>query len=211
MKTFALTLFALLLAGLPATASILYSNGPVNGTSTAYYIDVYVVSDQFTPSGSDMTGFEIAEWVDSGVTPLTFDWAVGSAAFGNDVASGVATIGGAGNATATLLCQSGAAFNGGTCGASFGYDVYQVDVSTGPITVSAGDWLTLTGATDNEDLRDAWDMNSGPSQAEHNTLGSVPSESFSITSGAVPEPSTLMLFGCGFLGLAAVLRRKANR
>lgn len=63
-----------------------------------------------------------------------------------------------------------------------------------------------------------WDENSGPSQASENSVGTIPSESFTLlgtngtttstTGGTVPEPTTVMLFGSGILGLAGVLRRK---
>jgi len=60
-----------------------------------------------------------------------------------------------------------------------------------------------------------WDENSGPSQAFQNTLGSIPSESFTITGiiseGTTPEPSSILLFGSGILGLASILRRRLNR
>ena len=38
----------------------------------------------------------------------------------------------------------------------------------------------------------------------------LPSEAFTITggTGTTPEPSSIMLFGSGILGLAGVLRRK---
>jgi len=45
-------------------------------------------------------------------------------------------------------------------------------------------------------------------------VGSIPSESFTLTGigdiGLVPEPSSILLFGSGILGLAGVLRRKVN-
>ena len=61
-----------------------------------------------------------------------------------------------------------------------------------------------------------WDENSGegciylgcPSLAFENEVGSIPSESFYLWSS--PEPSSIMLFGSGILGLAGVLRRKLN-
>jgi hypothetical protein len=58
-----------------------------------------------------------------------------------------------------------------------------------------------------------WDENSGPSTAYENTLGSIPSEAFTIGTGgtSTPEPSSIMLFGSGILGLAGVLRRKLTR
>ncbi|HEY5175964.1 MAG TPA: PEP-CTERM sorting domain-containing protein [Terriglobales bacterium] len=43
-----------------------------------------------------------------------------------------------------------------------------------------------------------------------NTLGSIPSEAFTLTGpgGTTPEPSSIMLFGSGILGLAGVLQRR---
>jgi hypothetical protein len=202
LKTLIATLCLVLSSS--AFAGILYSNGPVNGSSNAYFIDTYTVSDQFSPSGSQMYGFGIAEWVPAGATPLSFDWDVGTSAFGSDLGSGVATIGGGGNAIATVLCYNGGLING------YGYDVYNIDVTTGLITVGAGDWLTLFGAADSYGGRDAWDVNFGPSAAEHSLLGSIDSETFTINGAAIPEPSTFLLLGGGLLGLAA-LRRKFGR
>ena len=62
-------------------------------------------------------------------------------------------------------------------------------------------------------------MSSGcPSSAQENTLGSIPSEAFTLSGpgstssvtdgGTSPEPGSIMLFGSGVLGLAAFLRRK---
>ena len=63
-----------------------------------------------------------------------------------------------------------------------------------------------------------WDENGGPSTAYENTLGSIPSESFTLTGVTTtpppvttPEPSSIMLFGSSILGLAGVLRRKLTR
>ncbi|MGB8770764.1 MAG: choice-of-anchor tandem repeat GloVer-containing protein, partial [Candidatus Korobacteraceae bacterium] len=163
----------------PAQGGDLYDNGPTNGTNDAYFIDVYQVSDQF-PTSSGMTGFSIAEWVPAGATPLTFDWQVGSTSFGNDLGSGVVSIGGGGNGSAILLCTNGSPFNGGVCAGGFGYDVYQISVTGLSVTSGSNPYLTLTGTTDSFRGRDAWDINSGPSLAYHNLLGAVPSESFTI-------------------------------
>ena len=66
-----------------------------------------------------------------------------------------------------------------------------------------------------------WDENSGPSTAYENTLGSIPSEAFTLTGlcGAgspncgppVPESSSILLFESGILGLVGILRRKLTR
>jgi hypothetical protein len=62
-----------------------------------------------------------------------------------------------------------------------------------------------------------WDENSGagcksigcPSQASESAVGTIASEAFTIIgTAATPEPSSILLFGSGILGLAGVLRRK---
>ena len=60
--------------------------------------------------------------------------------------------------------------------------------------------------------------------ASNNSIGSIPSESFTVdgcnlggcetsttttsTTTSVPEPSSIMLLGSGILGLASLLRRR---
>ena len=64
-----------------------------------------------------------------------------------------------------------------------------------------------------------WDENRGPSWASETSLGSIPSESFTLlgstgsttTTGTTPEPGGLMLFGSGLLGVMGILRRKFGR
>jgi hypothetical protein len=68
-----------------------------------------------------------------------------------------------------------------------------------------------------------WDENSGagcggtgggancPASASESSVGTIPSEDFTIgggSGGTTPEPSSIMLFGSGILGLAGLLRRK---
>jgi hypothetical protein len=83
-------------------------------------------------------------------------------------------------------------------------------------------WLELQNAVDTQGNPVFWDQNSGvgchspgcPSEAGEN-FESIPSEAFSLlgtssasTSTSVPEPSSLMLFASGVLGLGGLLRRK---
>jgi hypothetical protein len=63
-----------------------------------------------------------------------------------------------------------------------------------------------------------WDENSGPSQASENSVGTIPSEAFTIlagepvsttsTTGTTPEPTSVMLWGSGVLAMAGAIRRK---
>ena len=79
-------------------------------------------------------------------------------------------------------------------------------------------WLNLQNAVVPSGDPVYWDENSGtgcqsngcPSSASESAVGTIPSEAFTINggSGTVPEPSSIMLFGSGILGLAGLLRRK---
>jgi hypothetical protein len=86
-------------------------------------------------------------------------------------------------------------------------------------------WVNLQNASVPSGDPVYWDENSGPAQASENSVGSIPSEAFTLfgssdtttsttstttstTGTSVPEPSSIMLFGSGILGLSGMLRRK---
>ncbi len=103
----------------------------------------------------------------------------------------------------------------------FGYFLYSASfaVSNSDFT-NANGFVTLSNACSTSGCSVSnpiyWDENSGQSTAYENTIGSIPSEAFTLTggtstTGTVPEPSSIMLFGSGILGLAGVLRRKLTR
>ena len=91
-------------------------------------------------------------------------------------------------------------------------------------------WLSISNATDaSNDGTQAWDIPNGglggPATCNFRQSGTnfgdcgLGGESFTFgPCGAgpdcgppVPEPSSILLFGSGILGLAGVLRRKLNR
>jgi hypothetical protein len=74
-------------------------------------------------------------------------------------------------------------------------------------------WLNLANASVASGDPVYWDENSGPASASESALGTIPSEAYTVNTGSsgggtTPEPSSIMLFGSGILGLAGVLRRK---
>jgi hypothetical protein len=210
-----LLLLALWLFAAQAHADTLYNNGPVNGicdielcTVDAWTINFgYQVTDSFTiASSSTIQGFNFAFWLFPGDTLTSLDWAVGTCEFCSDLAKGTAS--------GTGLNSSFMSTN------QYGYSIWAVGVTGLNIPVSAGlpnaYWLTLQNAVVPSGDPVFWDENGGPSIAWTNCIqndqGCIPSESFNIVglsgTGTTPEPSGILLFGSGFLGLAEALRRK---
>jgi PEP-CTERM motif len=211
-----LSLFALCLtlAAVPAMAQCpgyCYDNGPVNGQVDAWTINFgFAVSDTFhLTAETDIQQLSFWAWVEPGDTVTSVEVAIGSTGyFSNNVFDGTVT-----------LTQSNCFTN------NFGFDVC---AETGNFNVqpSAGNYyLTLENAATLDGNPLYWDENSGvgctspgcPSSAQENTLGSIPSEAFTLSgtpssttsgTGTTPEPSSIMLLGSGILGLAGLLRRK---
>jgi hypothetical protein len=210
LRIASLSLFALCLtlAAVPAMAQIdLYDNGPVNGQDLGWTINFgFTVSDQFTlASDSPVNGMNFWAWLIPGDTLTSVEVQIGSAAFGNE-----------------LLDQTVNPVAPNCFSNQFGYNVCDETAFFSQIELNAGTyWITLSNASVPSGDPVFWDQNSGPSQAQENTLGTIPSESFTIlgmensttgtTTGSTPEPSSIMLFGSGFLGLAGLLRRKIER
>jgi len=212
-KTLVLILFlACLLVSAPAVAdNTVYDNGPVNGTVDAWTINFgYAVTDSFTlDQNYTVTGFQFGVWAYPGDTPLSVDYAIDTSPFGSSLASG------------TVALQSTFLYSN-----QYGYDIDWETASGLSIPLSAGNyWLTLQNAVTTQGEPLYWDENSGPSQAQESSLGTIPSESFLVTAQGItcgtggaspacqpptPEPGTFVLFGSGLLGLGEILRRKGR-
>jgi hypothetical protein len=217
-----LTLLCLALAAVPAWAD--YDNGPIDGTTDAWTINFgYVVSDTFTISSGTVTGFSFGVWEFPGDTMTSVQWSITSGENSGTVyGSGIATSGG----------SLGPPNGGGKLIDKFisvnqyGYNIDLVTVTVDPaLSPNTTYWLNLQNATVPSGDPVYWDENSGkgcggsdgkgadcPSQASESAVGTIASEAFTIntgsSSGTTPEPSSVMLFGSGILGLAGVLRRK---
>jgi hypothetical protein len=205
LRIASLSLLALCLVALPALADTVYDNGPINGTTDAWTINFgFIVSDTFTVGGGGATvnGLAFGAWLFPGDVLQSAEVSITDAEFGgNTFFDGVVN-----------FTQSGCVGN------QYGFNVCTETGSFSDTNLAAGTyWLNLQNASVNTGDPIYWDENSGPSQASENSVGTIPSEAFTLTgggttttttSGTVPEPSSIMLFGSGILGLAGVLRRK---
>ncbi len=205
LRTVTLLAVCLILASIPAMAGDIYNNGGTTGTADAWTINFgFAVTDSFTvASNTSANGAEFIFWLSPGDTAPSVDLSIGTSAFGNDVAN------------FTGLASTGSTNLGSN---QYGFTLEQDSYSFSNTALSAGTtyWVTLQNASVPSGDPVYWDENSGPSMAQENTLGTIPSESFTIpgssstttTGSTTPEPSSIMLLGSGLLGLAGVLRRK---
>ena len=193
-----LSMLVLCLAAIPAvTQDDLYDNGPTNGTSDAWRINFGSTSNSFAlASDATLTELNFAAWLFPGDVLEFVVVSITSSEFG-----GTTFFDGMVNFT-----QSGCMEN------QFGWNVCNEAGSLGTLNLSAGTyWLNLESASAGNEDPVYWDENSGPSSASVDTIGTVPSESFTLLGtrgGTTPEPGSLLLFGTGMFGLAAVLREK---
>lgn len=200
----ALTALVLLSGGFQRAEAggLLYSNGAVDGTLGAFDITNSLVTNSFTLSSSaTVTSVSVGLWVDSGATPTSLDWSIGTSEFS------VAHSGTASSLSNTLEYQ----------GNSFGEDVYQTSFNVGSITLGPGTyWLTLSSGVASDSGTVSWDeANNGPSGAysgSESGVQQIASESFTIYGTAVPEPGGWLLAMMGSAGLIGLdrFRRKAT-
>jgi hypothetical protein len=203
MRTFLLSTIAAALLLAPATLSastVVYDNGPINGTINAWSIATslagWEVSDSFTLTApATLTSADVGLWVNPGDTPSSLTWYLGTSFFDGSLGSGTETP------------------SNTYWGLGFGaYPIYDSTFSLPSITLGPGTYyLSLSGMT-TEDQNIFWDETDGPSSAYELNYGAIGSESFRLYSGtAIPEPASLGLIGMGLLGMAAVLRRRVAR
>ena len=160
---------------LPQGNGVAYDNGPVNGQVDAWTLNFGFAttnSIQVDSGGSGVTGLSFWAWLIPGDTVSNVQVSIGSAPFGADQFNGVVN-----------LTQSGCFIN------QFGYNVCMEsgNFTNGP-TLNGNAWVTLQNANVPSGDPVYWDENSGigcispgcPSEAQENTVGTIPSEAFSI-------------------------------
>ena len=222
-----LAVLSLMIAAIPASAGLLFSNGSPAGNIYGWEIDNgFAVSDSFSfASGGTATSFTVGLWVLPGQKPHSLEWSVTGAEFGGTVyGSGNYTFVGLGTdltlwGTAQGYIGGGPAGSGTACPAA-GCDLYEATVNIpGGLPLLSGStyWLNLQNATaDTPGGIVGWDENDGPhSLASQNATGTIGSEDpdfFGTPDGGnTPEPSSVVLFGSGVLGLAGIFRRRFIR
>jgi len=195
------------LCTVPAFAQdgVLWDNGPINGSVDAWTINFgFVVSDTFVIGavGATVTGMSFGAWLFPGDQIDIGEVEITSSEFGG-----------------TTYFDGIVNFTISDCNTNqLGFNVCTETANFGPISLNAGTyWVSLQNF---EDVGDPlyWDENSGPSQASENSVGTIPSESFTMygtansttttTTGTTPEPGSILLFGSGIVGIAGILRHR---
>jgi hypothetical protein len=191
----------------------LYDNGPINGNVDGWNLTAgsgFAVTDSFTLANRySVEDISFGAFVVAGDTATTVEALFTTKAFGGSTLFD----------QVLNLTQS-------NCVASNnfpGFDVCQESALFKNTPLGPGTfWLQLQNANSTLSEGVYWDENSGvgcggsdgkgsncPSLAQESAVGTIPSESFTITGTPLAEPDGLMtLFGGGFLLLAGVALRK---
>jgi hypothetical protein len=208
-RTASLSLLALCLtlAAVPAVAQTVYSNGPINGNVDGWTINFgFVVSDTFNVgvNNTTITGFDFGAHVFPGDILTSAELSITSGENGG-----------------TNYFDQIVNFTQSNCVPNnFGFNVcLESSTFNGPTLNGGTYWVNLQNAMEPSGDPAYWDENSGPSSASESTVGSIPSEAFTVlgtsstttstsTKTSVTEPSSIVLLGSGMLGLAGLLRRR---
>jgi uncharacterized repeat protein (TIGR03803 family) len=161
---------------MPPGDNDLYDNGPTNGTTDAWTINFgFTVSDSFTVNAANASGLTFAAWLSPGDTLQSVEVQIGTSPFGNDLFDQTVN-----------FTQSGCISN------QYGFNICN-ESGNFNLNVSLRDgtyWVTLQNASVNTGDPIYWDENSGPSSADDSTVGTIPSESFTVLGaegGCPPE------------------------
>ena len=217
MRIASLTILCLALAAIPAFGQgQFYDNGPINGTTDAWTINFgFVVSDTFfTGNYNVVTNVQLGVWEFPGDSLTTLSGSITDSENSpcpSELCLGTFITGGK-NLIDTYISTN-----------QFGYNVDTVNGLIPGIQVPEGVtlWLNIYNAGVASGNPVYWDENRGagcggnmcPSSASESSVGTIPSEAFTLYSTLccgppVPEPGSILLFGSGILGLVGLLRSK---
>ena len=224
LRIASLALLTILCLALTAYAgsTAFYDDGGIDGNDNGFFISgpnnpnpagsIQDISNGFISAASGSPGtLQFGEWVLSGSSPTSISYELGTTAFGTDLGSGTVALN---SGNSVFLFTNG-----------FGYGIYDVTipVTSGAMTAGNEYWLSLSNATDSQGTNSgAWDLagpEGGPATCNFRQSGTnfgscgTGGESFTLDGCCgppVPEPSSILLFGSGIIGLAGILRRKLN-
>ena len=207
---FSLLAFSMVAGAVAATAQTVYSNGPINGNVDSWPFNFgFIVSDTFNVvnNGTTITGFDFGAHLFPGDTLTSAELSITSGENGG-----------------TTYFDQTLNFTQSMCRVNvFGMNVcLETSTFQGPTLNLGTYWLNLQNGSVPSGDPVYWDENSGPSSASFSTLGSIPSEAFTVlgtssgttttsttsTTTSVPEPSSILLLASGVLGLAGMVRRR---
>jgi uncharacterized repeat protein (TIGR03803 family) len=170
----------------PLDSDVVYDNGPINGRTDAWYINFgYIISDSFYVAGNQtpISGMSFGAWLFPGDTLTSVEVSITSQENGG-----------------TSYFDQTVNLTQGSC--SNGKDGFRVCTETGSFsgpTLNAGTyWVNLQNASVPSGDPAYWDENSGtgcpsqgcPSLASANSIGSIPSESFTILGSVTTTTGT---------------------
>jgi uncharacterized repeat protein (TIGR03803 family) len=164
-------------------SGVIYENGPINGNAYAWTINFgFVVSDTFTTGGGGVTGMSFGAWLTPGDTLTSAELSITSEPNGGSV-----------------YFDQTVSFSQGTCTSNqYGYNVCTETSGnlTSPSLQPGTYWVNLQNASIPSGNPVYWDQNSGvgcmspgcPSQAQEDTIGTIPSEAFTMLGNSNPPP-----------------------
>jgi len=159
---------------------VIYQNGPINGTTDAWTINFgYVVADTFavTTGQATVSGLTFAGWTFPGDVLQSVEISITSDPLGG----GTSYFDGVVNFT-----QSNCSGN------QYGFYVCTETAApfSGPALSNGTYWVNLQNAVVNDGDPLYWDENSGRSMAVNNSVGTIPSEAFTILGDTSLPPPT---------------------
>jgi uncharacterized repeat protein (TIGR03803 family) len=154
------------------TDDVVYTNGPINGTTDAWTINLgFIVSDTFTVpnGGANLSALTFGAWLFPGDVLQSVEVSITDSEFGG-----------------TTYFDGIVNFSQSDCiGNQYGFNVCTESGNFTLNNLAEGTyWVNLQNASVNTGDPVYWDENSGPSLASENSVGTIPSEAFTLLGSA---------------------------
>jgi uncharacterized repeat protein (TIGR03803 family) len=167
----------------PLDSNDIYDNGPTNGNTDAWTINFgFITSDSFNVTqgnNTSITGMSFAAWMAPGDVLDSVEVSITSSE----------------NGGTSYFDQTVNFTQSGCIGNEYGYNICTETASfNGPALNNGTYWVNLQNASSAAGDPVYWDENSGPSQASESTVGTIPSESFTILGSATSTSTTSCYF-----------------